>query len=195
MGGPSLNYSLPISSAVPPVPPAVEDKVPRVFAAFNLVWQVINQYKALFVRYCGVSPMPVGMWEVLAGDPSTLVIAGNLTRFYCPALVSVTQGQLVNLVVSGGVLKAQVADRTIAGLHMDGFAPQAVAAGSIGEFILRRGILTTSQTLVPGQDYWLATAGGLRSTPLTTAGTIEQYIGKAITTSQLYCDSTSWIQH
>lgn len=192
-----LNYSLPITSTLPGTVPPVEPTVPKVASVLVMLFQALDQYKALFARFCGVTTLPVGMWPVLSGDPSTLQIAGNLTRFYCPAAVNVSFGQLITLTLSGGVLKVAVADGSISGKIADGFCSTVggLAAGSIGEFTLKRGILTLAGPLTVGQRYWLGTAGAVRTTPDTTAGHIEQYIGIAITTTSLFMDSTSWIQH
>lgn len=191
-------YSLPISGIAPSNCPPVEDAVPKVKSVLDTIFQTLLQYKAIFVRYCGVTSMPVAMWEQLAGSPSTLV-AGNLTRFYTIASEAIPYGAMVNLFLNAGQLEARKASATVAGKECDGYCstPSGAPVGEVSEFILRRGLVTLTGPLTVGQRYWLSATvpGGIQTTKPVAAGNVEQYLGMAITTTSFYLDSNSWIQH
>lgn len=190
-------YSLPINSIIPTAPPIVEAEVPKVAAALGIISSAFSQLVAVFVRFCGVSPMPPGLWSALDNSDST-IIAGNLTRFYATASVAIAQGEMINIFLSGGKLKIRKAKADVAGTECDGFCSAApIAAGAVGEVMLRRGLATVAGPLVVGTRYWLSAtvAGGLQTTKPVAAGNVEQYLGMAITTTTFFMDSNSWVQH
>jgi hypothetical protein len=193
-----VGYSLPITSTVPTTAPEIEAEIPKARSAIKTLFSGFNQFTAIFVRFCGISPMPIPLWDSLAGSPSTL-LSGNLTRFYTIPTEDIFEGAMINLFLSGGRVKARLAKADVAGKECDGFCstPGGVLTGDSGEFILRRGLVTLPGPIVAGHRYWLSTtvAGGIQTTAPVAAGNVEQLLGMAIDQTSFLLDSNSWIQH
>lgn len=120
--------------------------------------------------------------------------AGNILSVKASATIAF--GMPVNLFNSAGVLTARPASSSLAEpAHGVCSTVDGIASGSSGLITTGVFVATTVAVLVLGTDYWLGSAGALSTTPDTTAGHIEQYIGVAISSNQLLVKTSSWIRH
>lgn len=140
-----------------------------------------------------VAPAVVG-GSANAGDIVALNSSGVLDATMMPsgtgvdavtatASVAISAGNFVNLYNNAGVLSMKLADCST-GLQADGYVLAAVASGSTGTVYLNN--QNTAQTgLTPGTIYFLSTAGGISATPPTTAGYLNQVVGKSVSATSL----------
>ena len=102
---------------------------------------------------------------------------------YATAVSQITAGQVINISnQSNGDLLAYLAQATNKNTQASGIALNSVTTGQIVQ-ILTAGIFQTDSTnLIPGSIYYLSNTPGVYS---TTPGTINQPIGRALSTSKL----------
>lgn len=117
-------------------------------------------------------------------------------RVQCIATETIKAGFMVNLWNNSGVYAAaRNATNAAAASQCDGYCTQDCIAGDTIE-IQTFGVHDLISGLTPGIRYYLGTAGGLLSTAPTTAGTIAQEIGVALSSSALlFRPSGSWKQN
>lgn len=116
------------------------------------------------------SMMPVG----IGADTKTVPASENLAA-----------GDFVNLWNDAGTLKARKADATASGKEADGFVLAAVTAPANAD-VYFEGTNTQLTGLTAGARYYLATtAGGATTTPPNTAGNVVQYLGRALSATEI----------
>lgn len=110
--------------------------------------------------------------------------------------VTLTYGEPVNLFSHSGVINAKAASSTPTVAPCHGFcgSRSGISSGSTGLIILGPNIINLTGLTV-GSNYWLAGGGTIATSPDTTAGDIEQYLGIALSTTQLFVNPSTWIQH
>ncbi len=99
-----------------------------------------------------------------------------------------TYGQLVNLYNNGGTLNARLSNLTTSAKPVRGYCSEAkgVASGSTG-LVLLTGKIISQSGLTPGALYYGSNTGGGYS---TSAGTVSQIIGYALSDTELYLNPT-----
>lgn len=98
---------------------------------------------------------------------------------------SLASGDFVAVWNDTGTPKARKADATTAGKEADGFVKDAVTSGQ-SALVYFEGANTSLTGLTPGARYYLhTTAGGVSSTPPSASGNVVQYLGRAISTTEL----------
>jgi len=118
-----------------------------------------------------VSWMPVGV------GPEVIV---------CATTENLTAGHFVNLFLSGGVIKARKADATTNAKPAHGFTLVGVTSPANATVYLLSNTNTALTGLTIGSDYYLdTTAGGVTTTPPSSAGNIVQFLGVATLTTEL----------
>lgn len=114
--------------------------------------------------------MPIG----IGADTKSLVTSENLSA-----------GNIVNIYDNAGTPTARKADATTAGKEGVGF----VLAGSTSPaaaLIYFEGTITGLSGLTPGARYYLDTTAGLvTTTPPSATGNVLQYIGRAVSATEL----------
>jgi hypothetical protein len=188
-------YNLPLDYRITPVPAPEAGSNPQV--TFTIIYYAIQQILRTFVQFCGVGPRSVGDWAILAGSPSTL-LRGNLGRLYVEASETIAANALISLHNAAGSLRVRNANATNNTRPADGYCSteNGILIGAVGEVVLSSGVISDLVGLVVGQRYYLTTANGqFAVAPAVAAGNIEQYIGIAITTTDLYFNTAYWIQH
>lgn len=166
-------FSVPTLFRIQSSPPAtIKDRI--IYTTLVDVYSAINQL--IFIQQ--------------PGQTQGTIIGG-------PASEAILLGAPVNLFNSGGVLTIRNADSAVSSRPCHGFCVQlsGIAAGGQGSIDCGIRVIQTSQTLVIGQNYWLAPGGGLQTTPDTAAGHLEQYLGVALSPTQLLVKSSNWVQH
>lgn len=114
-----------------------------------------------------------------------------------PASEALGAGEFVNIWSDAGVASVRKADNSN-GRPADGFVKDAFA-GSVDAVVYPLDGVNPSLTgLAPGADYWLGTAGTVTDTPLDEAdgangNKISQYLGKALSATELRTDDHSFV--
>lgn len=174
-----------------PIPADIPDELRKHLAAINLSLQLAEK---AFTSNAGASSPAAGDWPKLTGSPST-ILASNMGRLIVTAAQTLSYGQMINLFTNGDALGARLASASDPSTHCDGFCNVAsgIMVGTSGEIILSSGTVNISG-LTPGQQYYLSqTPGAIQGSPVVTAGTINQYLGKAIDKTTLYFDRQKWV--
>ena len=98
---------------------------------------------------------------------------------------ALSAGNLVNVWSDAGTPKARKADATTSGKEANGFVIAGAASGAAA-LVYFEGVITGLTGLTPGARYYLATtAGGTTATAPSATGNVCQYIGTAISTTEL----------
>lgn len=188
-------YNSPVNFYLSQNPPSnVKDPVAQ--AAFNELYNAIQNIIQTLVTSCGIGPQSAALWAQLAGSPSTLQ-AGNLNRLYVIAGENIPLGAMINLFSNAGVLNARNANATTNVKAADGYCTTAggIAAGAVGEVQLGHGLVSLVGVTI-GQRYWLSVVNGLITTVApVAAGNIEQYIGVGIDASSVFVNMGYYVQH
>jgi hypothetical protein len=113
----------------------------------------------------------------------------------CDATETLSAGDFVNLFLSGGVIKCRKADATTNGKPAHGFVLGAVTSGTSATVYRISNTNTSLTGLTIGADYYLSTtAGGVTTTPPSTAGNIVQYLGRASSDTELVFENTMTVE-
>jgi hypothetical protein len=99
---------------------------------------------------------------------------------------ALSAGDLVNVYNNAGTVAARKADGSAEGKEANGFVLASVASGAQATVYFGR-VLSGLSGLTIGARYYLSatTAGAVTATPATGAGKIDQYIGKAISATEI----------
>jgi hypothetical protein len=158
-----------------------------------------NKYLALIsgrrqeVRANDASAGAADAGKLVALDASGRLDASVMPTGVGPATVTITAsealsaGDVINVHDSTGP-KVRKADATSVGKEAHGFVLAAVANAASATVYLS-GTLSGLTGLTVGANYFLATtAGGVTATPPSAAGNVNQYIGRAVSTSAIDFD-------
>jgi hypothetical protein len=116
------------------------------------------------------SMMPVG----LAADTKSIIASEALAA-----------GNLVSLFDNAGVTNVRKADATVEGKECDGFVLSSVSAAAAA-LVYFEGRITGLSGLTLGARYYLSiTAGAITATPVSASGNVDQYVGKAVSATEL----------
>ena len=119
----------------------------------------------------------------------TMLPAGDSKE--ATASEALSAGQMVYITGAGEIA---LADATTTGKEAMGFVLAAVASAAVGK-IYFEGINTGVAGLTPGARYYLdTTAGGITDTPLAATGNIDQYVGRAISATELSFEPEAGVQ-
>jgi len=100
------------------------------------------------------------------------------------ATETINAGALVNLWLSGGVIKVRNADNTAEGKEAFGFVTSSyVSTDTVS--IYQMGTIGGLSSLTIGSRYYLGTSGGITLTAPTTTGTVVQWVGIAVSSTEL----------
>ncbi len=106
---------------------------------------------------------------------------------------NLTAGNLVNVWNDGGTVKVRKADSTTSGKEAIGFLLTGVNA-PVAATVYFEGINTALSGLTSGSRYYLSTtAGTITDTPPNAAGNVLQYVGLAISTTELSFEASDGI--
>lgn len=192
----SDTYSAPVDFRITQLPDA--DLSPEIRRGVGPLYSAIQQIIQTFVNNCGIGQQPFQFWTQYATQaPDSTVLAANMGRIYLTASENISFGGAVSMFDNAGLISMRNANATNNTKSCDGFCSTSggILAGAVGEFILHRGIVQITG-LTAGAKYWLSTSNGLvTNTAPVAAGNIEQYLGKAISTTKLAFMSHYWVQH
>lgn len=118
-------------------------------------------------------------------DPTVMAAGVGADTRTVIASEALSAGNPVNLWNDAGVLKARKADATTAGKEADGFVIAAVAAAA-NATVYFEGTITGLAALTLGSRVFLAiVAGGVTHTAPSAAGNVVQYLGKALSATEV----------
>lgn len=159
---------------------------------YDFAQQVIQSF-----IFLGFGTYDQSLWPLLAKDPGQLIQTGKLNKSYINAAGSFAAGSFVSIINSGGVLEVVRAEANSGSFPADGWTTGPATAGNPVEVIVNNGINRNLTGLAIGQRYWLSETvqGGIQTTKATTAGHIEQYLGIALSATELLVDIAYPIQH
>lgn len=118
--------------------------------------------------------------SLLPGGIGVNVVTALATELIAP-------GKFVELYDDTGVLKMRLADNSN-GRAAWGYVKESVSASASGSVYRLNTVNANMSGLTPGGDYWLGSAGGVISTPLspeTDVGKLDQYLGRALSATEL----------
>lgn len=174
-----------IQMGLPASPP--DTVPPDLYDDFLIVYRAIQNLLRGTSRYSGIDPEPAEVWSSLVFADTML--SGNLTRFYVPASVAISRGQVINLHNNAGGLNARLAVATSATTMAHGVANTSAAVGELVEINWLRGFIDSIGGMTTGTLYWLSTvAGGVQNTAPAVPGQIQQPIGVAFSPAQMALD-------
>ena len=101
-------------------------------------------------------------------------------------------GDVVNIWDSGGLFKVRKADATTAGKEAHGFVLSNVSSSALA-LVYLEGTLTGLAGLTPGRYFLSTVAGSLSITPPVGAGNVVQYIGNALSTTEVTFEPTEGV--
>jgi hypothetical protein len=188
------SYNSPLDFRIAQSPP--DNIPPEVRGVLLEIYAGMQQVIKALVDECGIAQQNFSLWPELSGSSSTIK-ASNMRRLYVQASEDIALGAMVNLHNVAGNLRARNANATNNTKPSDGFCNTVggIIAGEVGEIILACGVATVLGLTV-GSRYFLSTSNGLvTATAPVAAGNIEQYIGVALSTTQLFVNTGYWIQH
>jgi hypothetical protein len=124
-------------------------------------------------------------------DISWMPVGVGAEVVVCASSENLTAGDFVNLYLNGGVITARKADATTNGKPAHGFVLAGVTSPANATVYFPSNTNTAVSGLTIGSDYYLSTtAGGITTTPPSSAGNIVQFIGRALlTTAIMFIDS------
>lgn len=157
------------------------------------LYQIIQQSAQNLIegltKYTGLAQQEQDLWSVLT--PTQTILSQNHNRLYVKASEAISLGAVVNLHNVAGVLNVRNANATDTTKPAYGWCTTAggIASGSFGEVILKTGCCVNIGGLTVGTRYWLSTTNGLiTATAPAVSGNIDQYIGVALSTTELFMD-------
>lgn len=191
-----MTYNSAVDFRVAQTPPDNLD--PKIRAALVEVYQVFQTIIQAILTNTQAAPLLITEQALVAAEaPASTLLSGNLRRLYVIAEETLSFGMMISLHNVAGALRARKANATNNIKIADGFCstPGGILIGEVGEVQLSTGIANIAGLTVASR-YWLSTTSGLVSaTPAVAAGNVEQLIGIAITTTQLYVNMSMWLQH
>lgn len=119
-------------------------------------------------------------------DNSVMPVGIGADTKQATASEALAAGDFVNFWNDGGTAKARKADATTAGKEADGFVLSAVASGG-SALVYNEGTNNQLTGLTVGSRYYqsASTPGGVTTTPPSGSGNVVQYIGKAVSATEL----------
>lgn len=101
-------------------------------------------------------------------------------------------GDLVNIWNSAGQFRVRKADATSAGKEATGFVISSVSNGGTAAVYLE-GTITGLGGLLPGRYYLSTTPGAATEVPPSASGNVVQYIGPAVSTTEISFEATDGV--
>jgi hypothetical protein len=157
------------------------------------LYQIIQQSAQNLIegltKYTGLAQQDSALWSALT--PAETILSQNHNRLYIQASETIALGAVVNLYNNAGVLNVRNANATNTTKPAYGWCTTAggITSGDFGEVILKMGCCINISGLTVGTRYWLSTTNGLiTATMPAVSGNIQQYIGVALSTTQLFMD-------
>ena len=125
-------------------------------------------------------------------DSSVMPVGIGAETKAIQASETLSAGDLVNIWDSGGTFKVRKADATAAGKEAHGFVLSAANINTIATVYLE-GTITGFTGLNPTRYYLSTTPGSITSNPPTGSGNVVQFIGPAVSSTEISFEATDGI--
>lgn len=125
-------------------------------------------------------------------DNSVLPVGVGIETKSIQASENLGAGNLVNIWNSGGEFRVRKADATTAGKEAHGFVLSSVSTGQTAQVYLE-GTVTGLTSLTPGRYYLATTPGEITQTPPSNPNNVVQYVGNAVSSSELTFEATDGV--
>jgi hypothetical protein len=160
---------------------------PILYAELSIIYRAIRNLLDGVSKLTGIDSTAQEEWALT--PESSTILTGNATKMYPVASELVSIGQLVNLFDNAGTLGARLASANSATTVAHGIAASPAGPGGRFEMQYLRSYVASIGGMVPGTLYYLSTtAGAIQNLPPLAAGTIQQPVGVAVTSSGLLLD-------
>lgn len=117
-------------------------------------------------------------------DNSVLPVGIGAETKLIQASENLSAGNLVNIWDSGGQFRVRKADASVAGKEAQGFVLSSVTSGQSAQVYLE-GTITGLAGLLPGRYYLATSPGEMTSSAPAASGNVVQYIGEAVSTTEV----------
>lgn len=117
-------------------------------------------------------------------DASVLPVGIGAETKLIQASENLSAGNLVNIWDSGGQFRVRKADASISGKEANGFVLSSVTSGQNASVYLE-GTITGLAGLLPGRYYLATSPGEITATAPAASGNVVQYIGEAVSTTEV----------
>lgn len=101
-----------------------------------------------------------------------------------PTTEDIAAGKYVNVYSAAGISSVRLADNSN-GRPAHGFVKEASLSGAVTTVYFPGAMNDQLSGMTPDAREYLGTAGGLTETPVSAAGYLHQYIGKAVSATEL----------
>ena len=125
-------------------------------------------------------------------DPSIMPTGYGADVKVVVASEALTASALVNLWDNSGTINARNADNSAEGKEANGFVLAGVASGANATVYFSRAI-TGLSGLTDGARCYLGTGGAVTQTPVTGAGKVDQYVGRATSASTMSFEPDDYV--
>jgi hypothetical protein len=125
-------------------------------------------------------------------DNSVLPVGVGIETKSIQASENLSAGNLVNIWNSGGQFRARKADATASGKEANGFVLSSVSSGQTAQVYLE-GTITGLTGLLPTRYYLSTVPGEITDTPPSNSGNVVQYVGNAVSTSEITFEATDGV--
>lgn len=119
-----------------------------------------------------------------AGEIDPTLIPGADTVRTMTASEAISAGDFINVHSSSGA-KVRKADATTSGKEAVGYAPASISNGASGEIRFGGVNSSLSGMTIGARQYLSTTAGGRTETPPSGSGQVVQYLGLALSATEL----------
>lgn len=177
-----------ITSGLPSIPAGASDDQARVLTPIYMALNALAQKMSEATGQLSYSED-----EMAQINQAGTIISQNAVKIYLKATVALTFGQLCNILLDTGKLAARLADSTnnTRPAHCICNAPEGLAVGEFGEFILMTGYTSGISGTAIGTFYYLGTAGNSQAARPVAAGSIVQSVGIGLGSLGFYLDISS----
>lgn len=125
-------------------------------------------------------------------DNSVLPVGVGIETKSIQASENLSAGNLVNIWSSAGAFRVRKADATASGKEAHGFVLASVTSGQTAQVYLE-GTITGLSGLLPGRYYLGTTPGEATPTPPDGSGNVVQYIGNAVSSTEITFEATDGV--
>jgi len=164
--------------------PDVSDQ--KLFAELLEIHNAIRILSGAVDFYTGSITQDSDVWPELSYAET--IRSQNIKKLYVIASEDIDFGAVVHLHPDAGVLKVRNANATDDSRPVRGYASNAaILTGNMGEVTLFNGLHPFFTGLTLGADYYLSTTDGLLTTTAPSSpGNLVQYVGFALSATDLY---------
>ena len=173
-----------LDSGLPSYPAGLSDKDVGLVLPLYRAINSLTQKTSAATGNLQLSPA-----EMALSDQFDQLLTHRFNKLKVRAAVNIGFGQAVHLILTGGVVEAELADATTTAKPCHGLCdvPLGLSAGEWGEIIFMNGRSQGVSGTVFGARYFLSTTpGAVQLSPPTTPGNLVQILGVGLGSAGFY---------